>query len=149
MLEASDEESYFTTGGSDFGSPNTPSARINRHSSNTTPSSCNSLNKSVNDDKTPTLEKASKPKVSSLHQKTVQRTLCFEESTNKDDLIYQRTRSKISLSDTPLDQLEMAFKPPDISEDMYETECDNTDWKKFLIDYVNPTGNFISFFYKI
>lgn len=48
------------------------------------------------------------------------------------DLIGFRTRSKLPLNDTPLEHLEMAFVPPDISTDMYESDCDDEEWKKFL-----------------
>lgn len=53
----------------------------------------------------------------------------FEENS---DLIGFRTRSKLPLNDTPLEHLEMAFVPPDISTDMYESDCDEEEWRKFL-----------------
>uniref|UniRef100_A0A146KZI7 GON-4-like protein n=5 Tax=Lygus hesperus TaxID=30085 RepID=A0A146KZI7_LYGHE len=55
--------------------------------------------------------------------------------------IGQRTRSKFSLSQTPLETIEQAFIPPDITEDMYNTECDNQDWLNFLKDLVQPLDN--------
>ncbi|BES90566.1 Hypothetical protein NTJ_03374 [Nesidiocoris tenuis] len=55
--------------------------------------------------------------------------------------IGQRTRSKLSLSKTPLEAIEMEFIPPDITTDMYDTECDNQDWLKFLRDFVQPLDN--------
>ncbi|XP_049959852.1 GON-4-like protein isoform X1 [Schistocerca serialis cubense] len=52
--------------------------------------------------------------------------------------IGQRTRSKLSLSDTPLEAIERAFIPPDITTDMYDSECDDEDWKNFLKGFTEP-----------
>lgn len=49
-----------------------------------------------------------------------------------------RTRSKVSLTDIPLEDIEQSFIPPDITTDMYETVCDNEDWKQFLNEFVKP-----------
>lgn len=43
-----------------------------------------------------------------------------------------RTRSKINLSSTPLEVIEKAFVPPDITTDMYDVECDDDEWRNFL-----------------
>lgn len=51
---------------------------------------------------------------------------------NSDENIWQRTRSKLCLSETPLGAIEQAFIPPDITTDMYNTHCDNQDWLNFL-----------------
>ncbi|CAH1394308.1 unnamed protein product [Nezara viridula] len=51
---------------------------------------------------------------------------------NSDENIWQRTRSKLCLSETPLGAIEQAFVPPDITTDMYNTHCDNQDWLNFL-----------------
>ena len=53
-------------------------------------------------------------------------------------MVSQRTRSKLPLTETPLECLEMAFRPPDVTTDMYETEVDNEEWKEFLIDFIHP-----------
>ena len=53
-------------------------------------------------------------------------------------LVSQRTRSKLPLKETPLECLEMAFKPPDVTDDMYESEVLDDDWKTFLIDFIHP-----------
>ncbi|PSN41136.1 hypothetical protein C0J52_05206, partial [Blattella germanica] len=55
--------------------------------------------------------------------------------------IGQRTRSKLSLSDTPLETIEKAFIPPDITTDMYDSECDDEDWKDFLKNFTEPLTN--------
>ncbi|CAH0391471.1 unnamed protein product [Bemisia tabaci] len=52
--------------------------------------------------------------------------------------IGQRTRSKLCLSDTPLEAIEQAFIPPDITTDMYDWACDNEDWKDFLQEFAKP-----------
>lgn len=54
------------------------------------------------------------------------------------EVVSQRTRSKLPLTETPLECLEMAFRPPDVTTDMYETEVDNEEWKEFLIDFIHP-----------
>jgi len=51
-----------------------------------------------------------------------------------------RTRSKLPLQDTPLEQIELGFVAPDISADMYDTYCDDTDWKNFLCSIVKSDG---------
>ena len=52
--------------------------------------------------------------------------------------IGQRTRSKLPLTETPLEVIEQRFHPPDITIDMYETECDNEDWCHFIQESVLP-----------
>lgn len=54
--------------------------------------------------------------------------------------IGQRTRSKLPLTETPLEVIEQRFIPPDITSDMYETECDNEDWRAFIQGIVQPMG---------
>lgn len=44
----------------------------------------------------------------------------------------------MSLTDIPLEDIEQSFIPPDITTDMYETVCDNEDWKQFLNEFVKP-----------
>ena len=60
------------------------------------------------------------------------RPLPIEMNQEENDLIGARTRSKLHLNDTPLEHLELAFIPPDISTDMYDSDCDNEEWRKFL-----------------
>lgn len=55
--------------------------------------------------------------------------------------IGQRTRSKLCLSNTPLETIEKAFVPPDITTDMYDFKCDNEDWENFLKDFMQPLSN--------
>lgn len=56
----------------------------------------------------------------------------------EDENIALRTRSKLSLSDTPLENIEEAFVPPDITTDMYDFECDDEDWRDFLKKFTRP-----------
>lgn len=63
---------------------------------------------------------------------TFKRPFPIEQPSLQDDLIGFRTRSKLPLNDTPLEHLELAFVPPDISTDMYDSDCDNEEWRKFL-----------------
>lgn len=68
-----------------------------------------------------------------LHaHETFKRPFPIEQHQVLDDLIGSRTRSKLPLNDTPLEHLELAFVPPDISTDMYDSDCDNEEWRKFL-----------------
>ncbi|XP_067012946.1 GON-4-like protein isoform X2 [Anabrus simplex] len=71
---------------------------------------------------------------------------CATQTSWSDDGVFrkpqenigQRTRSKLSLSDTPLETIERSFVPPDITTDMYDSECDDEDWKNFLKDFTEP-----------
>lgn len=60
------------------------------------------------------------------------------QKTNNIGNIALRTRSKLSLSDTPLEKIEESFVPPDITTDMYDSECDDEDWKDFLKKFCKP-----------
>ncbi|XP_045593427.2 GON-4-like protein isoform X1 [Procambarus clarkii] len=137
----SDDESLVSTGvGSETGSPMTPCTPSSYV--HTTPGSFNSLN-------TPHSSRMSTPrnqrlmvlKTPSVQKKNVQRILDFDTVKSKEEVVSQRTRSKLPLTETPLECLEMAFKPPDVTNDMYETEVDNDDWKTFLIDFIHPLKN--------
>ncbi|KAK0096289.1 hypothetical protein PV326_005875 [Microctonus aethiopoides] len=51
----------------------------------------------------------------------------------EEESIGQRTRSKLSLSETPLEHLEQQLVPPDITTDMYDWDCEkDEDWDNFL-----------------
>ena len=135
--ENSEDESFLSgNAGSDIGSPSTPTLVQKCSVSSVTPSSNPSLPNSASktDFKSPRAETMLSKSL--LSQKSVQRTLSFEEP--KEELICQRTRSKKSFTDTPLEQLEMALQPPDITKDMYEMECEDVDYKNFLIEFINP-----------
>ena len=47
------------------------------------------------------------------------------------DNVVCRTRSKLPMTDTSLQHLEMAFVPPDITTNMYDSDCDE-EWAQFL-----------------
>ncbi|XP_027230586.2 GON-4-like protein [Penaeus vannamei] len=136
----SDDESFISTGfGSDMGSPYTPSTPQSQYTSgsrscvNTPASSCMS---------TPVDQHVQPFKAPTLQQKAVQRALTFDSAVNnKEELVSQRTRSKLPLTETPLECLEMAFKPPDVTKDMYGTVVDDEEWKRFLIDFIHPLNN--------
>ncbi|GBM34298.1 GON-4-like protein [Araneus ventricosus] len=61
--------------------------------------------------------------------------VCLDKEVEK---IAQRTRSKFCLNDTPLEAIESSFQPPDITIDMYDTHCDNANWKEFLYEFTKP-----------
>ncbi|XP_076667749.1 gon-4 like protein muscle wasted [Andrena cerasifolii] len=59
----------------------------------------------------------------------------------EEESIGQRTRSKLCLSETPLEQIEQAFIPPDITTDMYNWDWDceiDEDWDNFLKEFTQP-----------
>lgn len=60
-----------------------------------------------------------------------------------------RTRSKFSLNDTPLEIIEQAFIPPDITEDMYDSACENDEWMEFLSEFTKPLGLYFIYKHKI
>lgn len=59
-------------------------------------------------------------------------------SIQKTDRIALRTRSKLPLNDTPLEAIEASFVAPDITIDMYDSECDDEEWKDFLNTFSKP-----------
>lgn len=61
-----------------------------------------------------------------------------KEQVEEEANIALRTRSKLSLSSTPLEVIEEAFIPPDITTDMYDMDCDDDDWKDFLKKFTRP-----------
>lgn len=42
------------------------------------------------------------------------------------------------MSATPLEEIEEAFIPPDITTDMYDMDCDDDDWRDFLKKFTRP-----------
>lgn len=65
------------------------------------------------------------------------------------ETIGMRTRSKFSLNDTPLEIIEQAFIPPDITEDMYDSACENDEWMEFLSEFTKPLGLYFIYKWKI
>lgn len=61
----------------------------------------------------------------------------------EDTNIAKRTRSKLCLTSTPLEQIEGAFIPPDITTDMYDMDCDNDDWMDFLKKFTRPLDEIV------
>ncbi|CAL1274213.1 unnamed protein product [Larinioides sclopetarius] len=57
------------------------------------------------------------------------------------DKIALRTRSKLCLNDTPLEDIEASFIAPDITIDMYDTKCDDEEWQEFLRELCKPIGD--------
>ncbi|KAF7264576.1 hypothetical protein GWI33_023037 [Rhynchophorus ferrugineus] len=62
----------------------------------------------------------------------------FTDETEHVANIALRTRSKINLSSTPLEEIEKSFIPPDITTDMYDLDCDDDVWKDFLKTFTQP-----------
>ncbi|XP_060074147.1 GON-4-like protein [Ylistrum balloti] len=56
----------------------------------------------------------------------------------EEETIALRTRSKLSLTETTLTELESTFVAPDITADMYDTQCDDNEWQTFLTSLVKP-----------
>lgn len=56
-------------------------------------------------------------------------------------IIAQRTRSKISLAETPIEALESTLNPPDVTTDMYDNfEYADNEWIEFLSNFAMGTG---------
>jgi len=67
----------------------------------------------------------------------------LKEVPTQEEVIARRTRSKLSLSDTPLEEIEKSFVPPDVPPGYYdsnlnETAGDNDDWHEFLKEFMEP-----------
>lgn len=60
--------------------------------------------------------------------------------------IARRTRSKLCLSNTPIEQIEESFEPPDVSLDDV-VEADN-DWRDFIYDLPNLERRLFIYFPK-
>lgn len=66
-----------------------------------------------------------------------------EAEVIEDANIAKRTRSKLCLTSTSLEQIEEAFIPPDITTDMYDMDCDNDDWMDFLKKFTRPLDEIV------
>ncbi|XP_050450458.1 uncharacterized protein LOC126850996 isoform X2 [Cataglyphis hispanica] len=67
-------------------------------------------------------------------------SLFIPHVATEEESIGQRTRSKLSLSETSLQEIEQAFIPPDITADMtddWDFELDE-DWDNFLKEFTQP-----------
>lgn len=58
--------------------------------------------------------------------------------TEQDYIIAKRTRSKISLTETPIEAIESTFKAPDAPLDMYQFDPDDPYWTDFLTGLAMP-----------
>ncbi|KAJ8304229.1 hypothetical protein KUTeg_017812 [Tegillarca granosa] len=76
-----------------------------------------------------------------LGQKFNQAMEEHERKQREEETIALRTRSKFSLTDTSLTELEQNFVAPDITADMYDTNCNDSEWQMFLQSLVVPTEN--------
>lgn len=64
--------------------------------------------------------------------------------TEQDYIIAQRTRSKVSLAETPIEAIESTFKAPDAPSDMYQyIDIDNPNWTNFLEGLAMPMSEFV------
>lgn len=62
-----------------------------------------------------------------------------------DGIIARRTRSKLSLNNTPLDAIEASFVAPDITPDLYDEATlfgDDAEWQTFLTKLMKSEGGF-------
>lgn len=69
--------------------------------------------------------------------------LSVPSDQSEDTNIAKRTRSKLCLTSTPLEKIEEAFIPPDITTDMYDMDCDNDDWMDFLKKFTRPLDEIV------
>jgi len=83
---------------------------------------------------------------------------CQTGKTDDDGIIARRTRSKLSLNDTPLDAIEASFVAPDITPDLYDEATlfgDDAEWQTFLAKLMKTEGTscslvwiFVSLFFQ-
>jgi len=58
-------------------------------------------------------------------------------------IIARRTRSKLSLNDTRIDEIEASFVAPDITPDLYDESTlfgDDEEWQTFLAKLTRTEG---------
>jgi len=70
---------------------------------------------------------------------------CQTARMEDDGIIARRTRSKLSLNDTPLDEIEASFVAPDITPDLYDESTlfgDDDEWQTFLAKLTKTEGLF-------
>ncbi|KAK3097280.1 hypothetical protein FSP39_008314 [Pinctada imbricata] len=143
-LSDEDSESLASSHLSEFGSPSTPA----------TPRSTAA---SVSDlDKTPSirgegdqviLSPMGPPSTPFAHKKSLgrkfQEAMAENDRVQEEENIARRTRSKVSLEDTSILDLEANFVPPDFTPDMYDTECYLEDdiYRGFLTSLIKPPEN--------
>ncbi|XP_033111775.1 GON-4-like protein [Anneissia japonica] len=158
--EESDHESYVSSQISDFGSP-LPSTPLSRYSfldnKEESPIIAENKSKKMTED----LEKASisthphvkgkvdliKPLPSQQQSDKISDDNNFMmmldemdkelDSMNQNkiemDNIAKRTRSKLTIENS-LDEIEASFIAPDITADMYDSDCEDKEWKEWLKD---------------
>lgn len=139
-----DSESVTSSQVSDLGSP-CPSTPLTPR----TPTS--SLGSSADLHTTPTTEKEYKgpflspmgpprliPSYRQSLSKKFQEAEDMSERLREEQTIAARTRSKLSLEDTSIIDLESTFVPPDFTPDMYDTQCEDEDWQGFLQSLYKP-----------
>lgn len=66
----------------------------------------------------------------------------LDQSNENNTTIALRTRSKLSLNETPLEELEQSFIPPDIPKDMCGGKDD--DWINFINSIVQPSDEVVT-----
>ena len=68
---------------------------------------------------------------------------CQMGKMEEDSIIARRTRSKLSLNDTRLDEIEASFIAPDITPDLYDESTlfgDDEEWQTFLAKLTKTEG---------
>jgi len=66
--------------------------------------------------------------------------------SEEEGIIACRTRSKLSLNDTPLDEIEASFIAPDITPDLYDESTlfgDDGEWQTFLVALQKTEGFYL------
>lgn len=67
-----------------------------------------------------------------------------------EEMVAKRTRSKISLTETPIETIQKKFIHTDLFPDMYALPEDmegDEPWKEFLEQFQNPLGGFQCYFH--
>ncbi|KAL3866908.1 hypothetical protein ACJMK2_044158 [Sinanodonta woodiana] len=133
-----DTESILSSQTSELGSP-CPSTPSTPHCSRTKDLECTSTSSmnGTDDEKRVTSPMGPPFGLPVLKQRYLMKEMEKSEQSLQDEeeaeeQIASRTRSKFPLTEKSLTELEANFMAPDITADMYNTECDDKEWKEFL-----------------
>lgn len=75
------------------------------------------------------------------------RTNSTTSQAEQEYIIAKQTRSKVSLAETPIEEIESTFRAPDAPLEIYgqqsEHDVDDSDWLQFLSDFSMPLSKFL------
>ncbi|XP_041373737.1 uncharacterized protein LOC121386785 [Gigantopelta aegis] len=137
--ESDDDESVVSSRISEFGSPCPPTPLTPSSCLQTTPSETQLLSQEKTSPTETSPDRARSLVIGQQFRQAMQSIISSSELENN-STIAERTRSKLPLKDTSLIEIEEAlcFVAPDITPDMYDTYCDDSDWQDFIRSLIGP-----------